>query len=137
MKRFAMVVMAMLVLAAMGGCGAGTNVKPFDGIDTIVKADDVVVKDATVAVPLGILPVKDAQTLYSGDQVFVVLGLPPLEVAAQASAAPTLDPAAVTWTVYLADKNILIGDLTLLHTAISNGVAAQIKAARAAAPPKK
>ena len=138
LRSFGLMVLAGLMMMAVIGC-AGTNAKPYDTIDGIVKADDLVVKDATLAVPLGLLPVKDATTLYTGDETFVVLGLPLLEATAQSSAAPALDPAAVTWATYTADKNILVGDLTLLHTAISNGVAAQIKAARAAAPtlPKK
>jgi hypothetical protein len=142
MRKFSILIVwsaAVLLLATLCGCQNGTNAKPYDFIDGVVKTDDVVVKDATLAVPLGLLPVKDATTLYTGDEAFVVLGLPILEATAQSSAAPVLDPAAVTWAVYTADKNILVSDLTILHTVISNGVAAQIKAARAiraATPPK-
>ena len=127
------IALASLLLALITGCQAGTNVRPYDVLDQGVRADDIVVNDATAAVGLGVLPAKDATTLYTADQTFVVLGLPLLRGAAVQSAAPVLDPAAVTLTKLDADTDVLVSDLDKLHVVITNGVAAQIRVGKAAA----
>ena len=124
MRLCVSVLVSLFVVIMLAGCNA---TKPYDNLDVLVRGDDIAVKDATLATNLGLLPVKDAMALYTADQTFVLLGLPPMIAAAQWQAAPVLDPQAVTLSQLNADIALLNSDLVELHKACTLSQTKQTK----------
>src|SRR5689334_19879646 len=121
MLTAAVMMMGMMFASAIGGCSAN-SVKndPYRLLDTAVVAENIVVKDTTLAVNTGLIKpadtVKEAQILTTAE-----LGLELAIPLATASGTPTPTPEQpnpVTLAQLTADFSILKTSLAELHAAI-------------------